>query len=27
VVDEETGKLVPRPVHKHEDDQEWGSGD
>jgi N utilization substance protein A len=27
VVDEETGKLVPRPVHKHKDDQEWGGSD
>jgi hypothetical protein len=23
-VDEETGKLVARPRHKHEDEQEWG---
>jgi hypothetical protein len=27
VVDEETGELVPRPVHKHPDDQEWGGSD
>jgi hypothetical protein len=26
VVDEETGKLVQRPRHKHEDEQEWGGG-
>ena len=24
VVDEETGELVSRPRHKHEDEQEWG---
>jgi hypothetical protein len=26
-VDEETGELVPRPLHKHEDEQEWEGAD
>jgi N utilization substance protein A len=27
VVDEETGKLVQRPRHKHEEEQEWSGGE